>query len=107
MALPTPASKGLPTMPENTRTGDPTFEAVISAWDEPLRCQSVYGCRRPATWVLVYHEPCGQRALCMAHYRRWVQTVLMLLAERDEMRCPDCEQYGFASVEQFAHLRPL
>jgi hypothetical protein len=31
-----------------THRTHPSFETIIAAWDEPVRCQSSYGCRRAA-----------------------------------------------------------
>ena len=53
-----------------------SFEDVVSARDEPLRCQSVYDCRRRATWLAVNHKPCGgQKPVCTAHYPALVDGV--------------------------------
>ncbi len=46
-----------------------SFEDVVSAWDEPLRCQSVFGCRRRAAWLAIHHKPCGgQQLVCTFHH---------------------------------------
>jgi hypothetical protein len=58
-----------------------SFDAVVSSWDEPVRCESAYGCARPASWLALRHQPCGgHQPVCTAHYRKWVRASLGRIA---------------------------
>ena len=84
-----------------------SFENVVSAWDEPLRCQSVYGCLRRAAWLALNHKPCGgQKPICTAHYRRWLTECLKIVAQHGGLACGDCDQ-DFTTIDQCTHFRPL
>jgi hypothetical protein len=90
-----------------TAVVDAAFNDLISAWDEPLRCQTAQGprpCRNPATWLAVLHQPCGQKVLCAYHYGRWLRTALTHIAERGRVGCSVCPRY-FATVEQFGRFQ--
>jgi hypothetical protein len=84
-----------------------SFEAVISAWAEPVRCESAYGCRRPATWLAIRHSPCGgHQPVCTLHYRKWVHAARARIARSGRMRCIVCGK-DFKTIEQCLCFRPL
>jgi len=83
------------------------FDTVVSSWAEPVRCQSAYGCRRPASWVAIRHQPCGgHQSVCTLHYRKWVRAALVSIARSGRMRCTVCGE-TFGAVEQCMCFRPL
>jgi hypothetical protein len=85
----------------------PSFEAVVSAWDEPVRCQSAYGCRRPASWLAIRHSPCGGHlSVCSVHYRKWVRAAVGRIGRSGRMRCIYCGQ-SFRSIEECMCFRAL
>ena len=98
--------------PENavsltTAAAAPSFEDVVSAWGEPLRCQSVYGCRRRATWLAIRHEPCGsQQPVCTIHYRRWLTECQKIIAQHHDLSCADCDR-DFTAPCQHTDFRAL
>jgi hypothetical protein len=93
--------------PQLTTTNAPSFEDVISAWDEPLRCQSVYNCRRHATWLAIHHKPCGgQQLICTFHYRKFMQEAALAIAPTGLMECHKCRT-KFSTAEQCTAFRPL
>ncbi len=84
-----------------------SFDAVVSVWDEPLRCASAYGCERPASWLALRHRPCGgHQPVCTVHYRKWVRASLLRIARSGRMRCIYCGQ-NFKTVKQCMRFRPL
>src|SRR6476646_8109003 len=84
-----------------------SFEDVVSAWDEPLRCQSIFGCRRRAAWLAIHHKPCGgQQLVCTFHYRRWVKAAVLAIAYTGLMECHECRT-TVSTIEQCNVFRPL
>jgi hypothetical protein len=84
-----------------------SFDAVVSSWAEPVRCQSAYGCRRPASWLAIRHPPCGgHQTVCTRHYRKWLRAALARIARSGRMRCTVCGE-TFNSIEQCIGFRPL
>ncbi|OBI14296.1 hypothetical protein A5712_03585 [Mycobacterium sp. E2327] len=84
-----------------------TFDAVVSAWAESVRCESAYGCERPASWLALRHQPCGgHQPVCTFHYRKWVRASLARIGRSGRMRCIYCGQ-NFKTVEQCMCFRPL
>ena len=101
----------LANIPHRTGATDTaTFEDIISAWDEPLICQSIYDCPNTATWLVVHHcEPStgtGKRVVCCDwHVKRWLRRARLIIATHGYMRC-DCGGH-FTMPESSAAFTPL
>lgn len=86
-----------------------SFSEVISAWDDPLCCQSDQSprqCRNRATWIAIQHDPCGHKLVCTYHYKRWLKKSQQLLVANEEFGCPRCSG-TFTSIEQFGRFQRL
>jgi hypothetical protein len=90
------------------------FEEVVSAWDEPLCCQTSQSprpCRNQARWLAVdNHSACERQLptvlLCSFHKTRWQQLVLEKLAYWGYTQCGSCGQ-RFATPAQSVTFRPV
>lgn len=92
----------------------PVFEKVISAWDEPLRCQTQRSrrlCRNPARWLGI-DSHCGRHGqpdkvlLCTFHKTQWLRSVWAKIACWGFFRCGYCGQH-FTAPEQTVTFRPV
>jgi hypothetical protein len=84
------------------------FEAVISAWDEQVRCemptQAGSHCRRLAYWRLDLHG-CEVVLMCGHHKQRWLRQTLA--GCRDAvLACAHCRR-PFASFDDAGKVTPL
>ena len=95
-------------MTRTTDTHESTFEDVISCWDEPVRCQSIYGCQRRAVWRAGLHKGCGGPSVvcCTQHYQLFVRAALLSIAEYGYVGCRFCDRH-FKTVEGCVKFRPL
>jgi hypothetical protein len=92
-----------------TTTTDSLFDEVISAWDEPLRCQTDQTsrpCRNPAIWLAVMHQPCGNSLLCTFHLNRWLRWAPEALVEFGWFGCMECPRI-FIDIDEFARFERL
>lgn len=90
-------------------TGPTTrFDEIVSAWDEPLRCQtssSPRPCRNPARWLGIDHG-CDRRLLCTFHKQRWLKRAWQSVRDAGAVGCPHCDR-TFATPRQRATFRAL
>jgi hypothetical protein len=94
-------------------TTDPTqalFEAIIAAWDEPLRCQTTQsprGCRLPARWLAVPGDNCGGSVpVCTFHKNRWLRIAQEVFTWHGDVGCEVCHR-RFKTVDAVYTFRPL
>ena len=84
------------------------FEAVVSAWDEQIRCemdtQAGSRCRRPAYWRADLHG-CEVVLMCGQHKQRWLRRVLAECRTRMPV-CAHCRR-TFASFDAACKVTPL
>lgn len=91
-------------------TKNDVFDQIVSAWDEPLSCQTAQSarpCRNPARWLAIEHG-CGcwpNVVVCTFHKTRWLRIVGMSIAYRGWFRCGQCGK-RFTTSEQSVTFRP-
>lgn len=77
------------------------FEDIVSAWDEPLCCQTQQSrrpCRNQARWIAVdsHFTNCFGRPhtvlLCTFHKTRWLQRAWEKIASWGYFQCTHCGQ---------------
>jgi hypothetical protein len=85
------------------------FEAVISAWDEQVRCemttQAGTGCRRLAYWRADLHG-CERALLCGHHKSAWVRRTVQHFGRDGAARCWWCRK-RFDSFDAACRITPL
>jgi hypothetical protein len=84
------------------------FEAVISVWNEQIRCEmstKLGGqCQRPAYWRLDLHG-CETVLMCGHHKQRWLRRTLFN-CRQTQLACAHCRR-PFASVDDVCRIMPL
>lgn len=85
------------------------FEAVISAWDEQVRCemttQTGTGCRRLAYWRADLHG-CERALLCGQHKNSWTRRALHHFRADGAARCWWCRK-RFDRFDDACTVTPL
>jgi hypothetical protein len=72
----------------NATTTDTAFDGIVAAWDEPLICESLYGCPNTATWLAVHH--CTDRNVVSDwHMKRWLREKWLIITKYGYVKC-DC-----------------
>lgn len=92
----------------------PDFDRIVSAWDDPVRCQtgqSAQPCRNQARWLAANchgarHGQPRTVLLCSFHKTRWLRQTWDKIASWGYFQCTPCGQ-RFTVPEQFVAFRPV
>ncbi|MGV0746262.1 hypothetical protein [Mycolicibacterium sp. XJ870] len=91
------------------KTTSMAFEEIVASFDDTLRCRGHRPCRRPARWLIVFHD-CGEWPVCTQCRNLWRHDV-ELDSELDVLDFGDiwcgCCYRRFKTVEAYTKARPL